>query len=301
MEEKDWLLLKTLKETRNITKAANMLHTSQPALSKRLRQLEDNFGAAIALRNKNGIELTPAGEYLVKSAGEILEIFQRIRETVNNMGSEVKGTLRIGASNFSTQYFLPSILAGFKEKMPLVEFNVISGWSSDILRMVCNGELHAGFIRNEHAITGERYLLFREKMMICARHPLDLSRLPDEPLIAYRSDPLLRTELDAWWAENYSRPPSVAMMVDRMHTSGEMAAMGLGYAFLSEVVAQHFIGMRHYDLLHADGTPYLRDTWLIPNQDARQLRLVQTFIDFVANFTFEDKLASLYYKQPVRT
>lgn len=282
MDEKDWLLLRALRDTRNITKAADMLNTSQPGLSKRLRLLEESFGASIALRNKSGIEFTPAGEALVAYASEMLDRLQSMHEQVNNIGSEIKGTLRIGSSNYCISYMLPDILAVFKKKHPQVEFLVTSAWSSDVTRMVFSGEVHVGFIRNDNTLLPERILLCTERTYICSTKKIDLKRLPDEPQIAYKSDPLVTAGLNMWWAENYKRPPKIAMMVDRVGSSVEMARKGLGWAMLSEKMANQMQGIQKYEIKHPDGRPYERHTWVVPNQDAKKLRMVSSFLDFVA-------------------
>jgi len=281
MDEKDWLLLRALRDTRNITKAANLLNTSQPGLSKRLRLLEERFGTSICLRNKSGIEFTPAGEYLVEYAAAMLDKLRTAHEHVSDMGSEIKGTLRIGSSNYCINYILPDILAAFKKEHPQVEFLVASAWSSDIIKMVASGEVHIGFIRNDNTFLPERVLLCTERTYICSTRKIDMERLPDEPQIAYKSDQLVTAGLNMWWAENYKRPPKVAMMVDRVGSSVEMVRKGLGYAFLSEKMASQMHGIQKYEIKHPDGQPYSRYTWAIPNQDAKQLRVVSSFLEYI--------------------
>lgn len=283
MGEKDWLLLKTLRDTRNITKAAEMLNTSQPGLSKRLRMIEERFGANIALRNRSGVEFTPAGEVLVEYAAAMLEGLRAVQERVNDIGSAIQGTLRIGASHSSISFILPKILSAFKKKYPYVEFLVTSAWSSDVIKLVGNGEVHVGFVRNDNAkpLPG-RVLLCTEKTYICSTKEIDLARLPDEPQIAYKSDPFVTADLDLWWAENYKRPPKIAIAVDRLGASIEMVLNGLGYAFLTEKIVETMVGIYKYEIKHPDGQPYERRTWVIPNQDAKDLRLVAAFLEFVA-------------------
>lgn len=281
MDERDWLLLKALRDTRNITKAADMLNTSQPGLSKRLRLLEEYLGVNIGLRNNNGVEFTPAGEYLAEYASNMLDQYRAVQEHLNDMGSEVKGTLRIGATNYCISYILPAILAAFKREYPLVEFLVTSAWSSDVIKSVGNGEVHIGFVRNDNAVLPERVLLCSERTFICSTKIIDFESLPDEPQIAYKSDSLVAEELNLWWAENYKRPPKIAMMVDRAGSSVEMVMEGVGYAFLTEKISERMDGIQKYEIRHPDGRPYTRNTWLIPNQDAKQLQIVSNFLQFV--------------------
>ncbi len=66
MEYRDWYILQTLYQEQNITKTAETLYLSQPALTKRLRQIEKEFGVQIVQRGSRGVHFTPQGEYLAK-------------------------------------------------------------------------------------------------------------------------------------------------------------------------------------------------------------------------------------------
>lgn len=294
MDEKDWLILKTLHEKRNITKTAAAVHISQPALSKRLQQIEERFGVRVAVRGKSGVELTPAGEYLAACSHEILNRMRSIGEHINNLGDEVKGTLRIGASYFCTKYALPDVLMRFKEQYPEVEFHLQSSWSSDVFKKLRAGDIHVAFIRNEMAGAAERYLLFRERTYICSRKELDLACLPEEPHIQYHSDPLVRADLEAWWNDHYTDPPRVAMVVDRVDSAVDMVLKGLGYSFFSEFMVKQMPAVHRYEMRRLSGEHYYRNTWVIPNKAAKQLKIVQRFVEFVADFRYGDALDSLH-------
>lgn len=293
MDEKDWLILKTLKEKKSITKTAAAVFISQPALSKRLRQIEERFGVSLAARGKSGIELTPEGELLASCSAELLNRIRDMDERLKSMRGELRGILRIGASNFCTRYVLPDVLTEFKRRHPLVEFHIDSGWSSDIVRAVNSGGLHAGFIRNEHMRAEKKHMFLRERTYICSRKPIDMARLPGEPQISHKTDPQVRAKLSAWWAAKYDRPPRVSMEVDQVNTCAEMVDRGLGYGILSELVVNRMPGIHKYEIFHSNGEPYYREVWLISNAAARQLRLAEAFIDFVENFRFGNELDRL--------
>lgn len=287
MDEKDWVILKTLQEKRSITKTAAAVFISQPALSKRLQLMEERFETSIAIRTKNGIELTPAGEYLARCSTEFLDKMRSIQERVNDMADEVRGTIRIGASYFCTKYLLPEILMRFKERYPLVELELNSAWSSNIGKLVQNRDIHIGFIRNDHVVAEEKYLMVSERTYICSKKEISLDHLPDEPQISYKSDVLIRADLEAWWNEHYTRPPRISMEVDTVGTSADMVERGLGYAFLSEFLADGVTDAWKHEVLHSNGEPYYRHTWLITNNDARRLKMIEHFIRFVREQKFD--------------
>lgn len=290
MDEKDWLILKTLQEKKSITKTAAAVFISQPALSKRLQQLEERFGVTLAVRSKTGIELTPEGDYLATCSAEFLDRMRTMDEQLKGMRGELQGTLRIGASNFCTKYVLPDILMDFKKQHPLVEFHIESSWSSDISRMVHSGDLHVGFIRNEHMRVEKKHILLRERTYICSRTPISIERLPEEPQISHRTDPLVRAKFNTWWAANYDHPPRVSMEVDQVSTCAEMVLRGLGYGILSELVVNRMPGIHKHEIFHQNGEPYFREIWLICSNTVRQFQLVDKFINFTSSFRFGNEL-----------
>ncbi len=65
-----------------------------------------------------------------------------------------------------------------------------------------------------------------------------------------------------------------------------MVRKGLGWAFMSEKMADQMEGIHKYEVKHPDGQPHARHTWVVSNQDAKQLRMVSSFLDFIAKQVF---------------
>lgn len=108
MEERDWQIIKTLYEQKNITKTARVLYMSQPTLTARIKQIEESLGTKLLYRGNKGITFTETGEYTVKFAEHILGEMQELRETITNMQEDVAGTLRIAAPSILARYFCQS-------------------------------------------------------------------------------------------------------------------------------------------------------------------------------------------------
>ena len=116
MDDRDWHIIKKLYTEKNITKAAQALYMSQPALTSRLQHIEREFSVCIVHRSTKGIQFTAEGEYLVKQAVIMIEKMHHIKNEVQELLSENSGTLEIGASNYLTMYILPILLEKFKNK-----------------------------------------------------------------------------------------------------------------------------------------------------------------------------------------
>jgi DNA-binding transcriptional LysR family regulator len=285
MDEKDWLILKTLFEKKSITKTAATLFISQPALSSRLQQIEARFETTIVVRSKKGVQFTPEGEYLAKGSYEILKKIQTFEERIQNMRQQPTGTLRIGASKFFTKYLLPELLRRFKVLYPEIEFKVTTGWSREIANLVYSNDIHIGFIRGDYSWPGEKLLLFEEKMYVCFKNRFSLPDLPHIPQIDYRNDSSVQILLDKWWNENFSVPPHIGMEVDKVDTCKEMVAKGLGYAFLPGMLTNDQ-DLQRCEMLDKSGNPLIRRTWMYYHKEAMDLKLVNVFFEFIQSVDF---------------
>lgn len=287
MEDRDWLMLKVLYHTKNMTKAAATLFISQPAITNRLRQMEKEFGVIIVNRGSKGIHFTPQGEYLAKCAEDVLLKTRQIKDHVLNLETEVAGTLRLGASNFFTKYRLPSLLKHFRNQYPRVDFKVTTTWSKDVFSLLSNQYIQVGFIRGGHIWSGETHLLFEEPICLTSKEEIDIHNLPNLPRIDYQTDPINKTLLDNWWREKFSHPPLISMDVDRLDTCKEMVLNGLGYAFMPSTIVSKTDDVRKINLTDKMGNPLLRQTLMIYQQDSLETRVVRAFINFVKDIDFQ--------------
>ncbi|WP_213422520.1 LysR family transcriptional regulator [Bhargavaea massiliensis] len=281
MDERDWILIQTLYQEKNITKAAQMLYISQPALTNRLHQLERKLNVKIVNRGRRGVQFTPQGEYLAKEASEMLKSIQRIKENVLNFEDRLTGTLRLAVSNFSTDYLMPSLLKAFKDEYPGIEFKVTTGFSSDITDLIYNHEVHIAIVRGDYAWNGQKHLLFEDTLSIAADREIDIRKLPELPRIDYHTDPVLKHSIDHWWHENFSEPPLVSIEVDKAGTCKKLVANGLGYGILPSMVLRGNDDI-HSNVIHtADGNPIVRKTWMLYHEESLELNIVKAFVNFV--------------------
>ncbi len=126
----------------NITQAAEKLHTSQPAVSKQIRQLEDELGVEIFVRRAKSIEgVTEAGEALLARAERIVREAQNIRQLASDLRDDVVGTLNIGTTQTQATYVLPPVVNDFRARFPGVSLNLHQGTSEQLSRMLDDGEL----------------------------------------------------------------------------------------------------------------------------------------------------------------
>ncbi|EPZ42901.1 LysR family transcriptional regulator [Alicyclobacillus acidoterrestris] len=298
MDEKDCRILQCLWQEKNLTRAADRLYITQPALTYRLRRLEQEFGAAVMFRNGKGIGFTPEGEYLVHYAQKMLSELQQTKDKIANMSHEVQGNLRVGVSSYFGLHNLPKILRGYHADFPKVHINVTTGWSEEIYELLIHDDIHVGVVRGDFHWPEAKYLLSEERICIISKSEIHLDDLPSLPQISYKAPVLannlasyahssLAQMIDDWWYERFHVPPHISMQVDSFETCKEMVKNVFGYAIVPSNFVHRRDGLKHIDLVRKDGVMVKRGTWMFYREAALQYTMVDKFIDFMKNFSNE--------------
>lgn len=281
MNIQDWRIIQTLYTYKNITKTAKALYLSQPALTARIRKIEKYYDISLVVRHRRGVQFTSEGEYLAEWAPRILNQNELIKDNLNNMRREMTGTLRIGVSKFMAKYKMPEILRLFKRMYPLVEFQVLTGWSGDVYKQILNRDVHVAFVRGDYPWSEGKDLLFEERLCAAYTKPFTWDDLPHLPRIAYDTDPRLKNEVDNWWTEHYDVPAYTTIEVDQVDTCKEMIIHGLGYGILPCVIMKDYSDIYQKMLVDSKGDPLIRKTWLYYHEDVLEINMVNQFILFV--------------------
>ncbi len=293
MDYRDWEILKVLYHQKNLTKTARLLFLTQPALTTRLKHMQEELGVKIVTRESRGVHFTPQGEYLVHCAEEALAHYEKIKENVQNMSNhesdQVVGTLKLGVSNFFANYELPYILKLFKLQYPHVEFKVTTGWSRDVTQLIHNKDVHISFVRGDYGWRGlSKHQLFEETICIASKNEFDMKDLPRLPRIEYRGDYLLKSLIDHWWAENFAQAPFISIEVDQVDPCKEMVINGLGYCILSSRVLKGIEDIYKINLKDQEGNPILRRTWMYYHKEAMEWNVVKAFVNFIEKIDWKD-------------
>lgn len=280
MDEKDWRILKMIYEERNITKAAEQLYISQPSLTYRIQQLEQDLGVKILSRRKRGVDFTLEGEHLAQYAISMIHRLNEMKDYLANLDGTVKGTLRLAVSQTYARYKLPTILSKFINEYPEVDIKLKSGFSYEVIQMMNKEETSIGIVRDLYDWKGPKILLYEEKICAVSKNEIDLNDLPNLRRISYNTDLSLKNTIDTWWKESFESPPRITMEVDLIDTCREMVLNGLGYAFLPEICLQGYDDLNTYEL-DLNEQKLVRKTWLIFNEHSLDLSVVKAFIEFM--------------------
>jgi DNA-binding transcriptional LysR family regulator len=126
----------TVAQRLSFTKAASELFITQPAVTKHIKELEQQLNQQLFKRNGNNIALTTAGKVLEKYAEKIFQTYTDLENELAQLNDLEAGTLHIGASTTVAQTILPKLLALFKKTYPKVTFNFIQANTDQISQMV---------------------------------------------------------------------------------------------------------------------------------------------------------------------
>jgi len=126
----------TVAQRLSFTRAATELYITQPAVTRHIKELEQQLNAQLFVRNGNSIVLTTAGKILVQYAEKIFQTYTDLETELAQLNNLESGTLHIGASTTVAQTILPRILALFKKTYPAVNFTFIQGNTDMITQMV---------------------------------------------------------------------------------------------------------------------------------------------------------------------
>ena len=136
----------TVADEGNITRAADILHVTQPTLSRQLIELEDELGTALLIRGKRSVTLTDEGFLFKQQAEMIVELSDKLEHTFKDKEDVVCGTIRIGASEAVGCRALALYMKEFREKYPDVQFDLYNGMAGNIKEMLERGLLDLGLV-----------------------------------------------------------------------------------------------------------------------------------------------------------
>ena len=220
-------------------RAAAALNVSQPAVSARIRALEQSLGVSLFLRQKPTLALSEAGRILRPYAEQLLKTAAQARQAVHDLQPPSGSPLRIAAALSISAYFLPDVLKKFQAAYPNVPIAIRPGHSKEVLDMVLKDEAEIGLARSLNHPEVETISLRDDPLLLIA-HPRQkrssarLEEVAGWPLISYE-----RGSSDWTLTQGLFRRaglvPNTTMEMDTIETAKRMVERGLGLAFLPQL------------------------------------------------------------------
>ena len=222
----------------SITKAAAILHVTQPTLSRQLMQLEEELQVKLFNRTSHSVVLTEDGLLFKRRAQEIVALSEKTKRDFIRGNRELSGEIGIGCGEFRSIQIIAQIMKEFKKEHPFVTFQIYSGNSSNIKERIESGILDIGVILDDVDIRKYEYVriplseewgvLVREDSPLAAMEyvtPEDIRELP--LIISERS--MRDNELADWIGKKYE-DLNIVSTYNLMYNAAIMVANGMGVA-----------------------------------------------------------------------
>ena len=249
-------------ETRSITKAAEAGHIALAAASRRISQLEDQFGVQLLYRTARGVELTPAGNALLFHARQMLGKVDEMRAEISDYSKGAKGIVRVAANASALAQYLPLDLAKFAAAHPAIKVALGEERSAAIVDAVRTGATDVGIVMEGAEAPGLELYDYREDVL-CAvvprKHPvrarkLAFARLLDHDFVGLEGNTVISQILLAQ-AAKAGKPLRLRVQVKSFDVVARLVQAGLGIGVLPEEAALAFAKPMGLRLVH------LTDGW----------------------------------------
>lgn len=229
----------------NVSATAAELFTSQPGISKQIRLLEDELGVEIFARSgKHLTRITPAGESIIREAGEILRRAEGIRSIAQEFSDQKKGELRIATTHTQARYALPGVIRRFIGDFPEVTLHMHQGTPVQISEMAANGSVD--FAIATEAMDQYRDLItlpgyrWNRCVVVPRGHPLEssepltLDALAKHPIVTYVLGFTGRAKLDEAF-EKAGLTPRVVFTAADADVIKTYVRLGLGVGIVAQM------------------------------------------------------------------
>lgn len=162
----DLRLFIAIAEEHNLTRGAARVHLAPSSASHRLRQLEEALGAPLFGRQARGLELTRAGEALLRSARQVFARIEQMHADLLPYAAGIQGHVSLWANTHATHTFLPDDLAGFLKAHPQVSVSLEERTSTEIALAVASGEVEVGVLAEAGAGAGVDMTPYRQDRLV---------------------------------------------------------------------------------------------------------------------------------------
>lgn len=226
----------------NITKAADILHITQPTLSRQLSNLEEDLGVQLFVRGKKGISLTNEGTLFRRRASEIVELSDKARREIAEQEQLISGEISIGCGELAAVQLIPKLFMSFKQNYPNIYLDLYTGNADQIKQRIDNGLTDIGILLEPVEI--EKYdfvrlniqenwvVLMRADSPLTEKEYISVEDLGKLPLILPNRQSI-RTEIASWFQGDFERLNIVAS--SNLSTNASiLVEQGVGYSLVIE-------------------------------------------------------------------
>ena len=223
----------------NITRAADVLHVTQPTLSRQMMDLERELGVALMVRGKNGLTLTDDGIFFRQRAQEIVELTDRLEKSFVEQQNDISGMVIIGASEAVGSQTLAKLIKEFSKKYPAVQFTLYNETVDNVKDRLDKGLVDIGLLLEPIDVTKFDYVRLSQQdtwgLLVRDDHPLtEKASLVADDVAPYSLILPLRDSIRAEilnWLGREEKELKIPLFYTLLSNAALMVVEGLGCAF----------------------------------------------------------------------
>jgi DNA-binding transcriptional LysR family regulator len=260
----------------SFSRAAALLHLSQPAVSKHIRLLEDRVGLPLIDRVGKRPVPTSAGDVLLLHATRALAELDAASEALKQMQGTIAGRVRLGTESMLSAHVLPPLYHRIRAEFPLVELAVVTGTAAGLSKALVGGELDLGVATlpmSDRSLVATPF--FRESLVAIAPperpwarlRSIDARLMAQRPFIAYPQGSRVRASVEKWFARQHVAP-RVVMELENPETVRHLVTAGLGLSICSVSSLGRDRPARSLAILELD-PPLYRQLGVVRRKDKR--------------------------------
>jgi DNA-binding transcriptional LysR family regulator len=294
-----------VRRNRNYTRAAEEVFLTQPAVSRQMRQLEEELGVRLFEQIGKTLHLTDAGETLAVEAEKLLGAMERAAEAVHSHRSPERGSIRIGASTTPGFYLLPDLLGRFHRRFPKVGLQYTVENSLRIEQMLVRNELDLGFVGARLSSEELELTPLVEDEIVCFTSPshrlakvrrISPGSLGEELWITREKGSATRLLFEDWLSSQRGGIRN-AIELTCPETCKALVAAGIGISFMSLHGLRSEIRTRRIVRIPVTGMPLKRPIYLARHSDKRNSPAMESFLAIVESTKKDIVLVSAEMKK----
>lgn len=239
----------TIAREGSITNAANVLHVTQPTLSRQIHDLEEELGQRLFVRGSRNMRLTAEGMILRKRAEEIISMVDKTEAEFHSMSNVVSGDIYIGGGETEAVKLIAQIVCELRTAYPEIHYHLYSGNAEDVTERLDKGLLDFGLLIQPADISKYDYLnipardtwgvIMRKDSSLAEKETIRKEDLLNVPLICSRqviSKERHRNEFAEWFGEDFDKLDIVTTF-NLVYNAAIMVEAGVGYAITIDKIA----------------------------------------------------------------
>jgi DNA-binding transcriptional LysR family regulator len=279
----------TIASCGSFSKAATKIYITQPALSKKVKKIEQELNSRLFIRKPKGVELTEKGEKLLKITHLILSEITYLKEDIQKDDAGLVGNITFGCPTVVIHYFLPSFLPSFNKKYPDIFLQIKEAESPEIISGILDEHINCGIvvgpIKNQemeyHCLTSCPLVCIALKGKIISSNKfLTLAQICGYPFIAY--DEVIKHQALINAAFNKSKVfPKTIIRAKSTNTILEIVKMGMGVAIVPEYILNKHINRDLFAKYRVKDLDLQAEFGLIIKKANLKNKLFESFYNFV--------------------